>query len=405
MKKSLSWPISAALPPLALLLFWPAAARADGPGLTAVPRVLVGNAGMPGRPTGCTVVRIAAAEGKRPAAVAAVDVRGGAPGSRETELLAPQNLVEEVHALVLAGGSAFGLDAASGAMRWLEEQGIGFDVGVAKVPIVPAAILFDLPVGGKPEIRPDAGCGYRAAAAAHGGPVEQGNVGAGAGATVGKLRGIETAMKGGLGSASLKLDSGLIVAALVAVNPFGDVIDPATGQVIAGVRDEKGRLADARRLLRGLPPAAAFTAESQARRTLPSGEPEGGTPSGLGSPPSPSAERGAGGRGLFFDNAAGRNTTLAIVATNAKLTKAQAQKVAQMAQDGLARAISPAHTPYDGDTVFVLATGDLEAAPNLAQLGALAADAVAESIVRAINAAESLPGLPAHRDLPQGDQP
>jgi L-aminopeptidase/D-esterase-like protein len=363
MKKVPSWPIRATPAALALLLFWPADVFAADPGLTAVPRVLVGNAGMPGRPTGCTVVRIAAAEGKRPSAVAAVDVRGGAPGSRETELLAPHNLVEEAHALVLAGGSAFGLDAASGAMRWLEEQGIGFDVGVAKVPIVPAAILFDLPVGGKPEIRPDAGCGYRAAAAAHGGPVEQGNVGAGAGATVGKLRGIETAMKGGLGSASLKLDSGLIVAALVAVNPFGDVIDPSTGQVIAGVRDEKGRLADARRLLRGLPPAGAFAA------------------------------------------AEGRNTTLAIVATNAKLTKAQAQKVAQMAQDGLARAISPAHTPYDGDTVFVLATGDLEAAPNLTQLGALAADAVAESIVRAINAAKSLPGLPARRDLPKGDQP
>lgn len=394
--------MSAALAPLALLLFWPGAATAADPGLTAVPRVLVGSVTMPGRPTGCTVVRLAAAAGRKPSAVAAVDVRGGAPGSRETELLAPHNLVEEVHALVLAGGSAFGLDAASGAMRWLEEQGIGFDVGVAKVPIVPAAILFDLPVGGKPEIRPDAGCGYRAAAAAHAGPVEQGNIGAGAGATIGKLRGMESAMKGGLGSASLELDSGLIVAALVAVNPFGDVIDPATGQVIAGVRDEKGRLADARRLLRGLPPASAFAAEPDPdlRPGAESSKP-GGSPKRDENALAPRSSKSSDA----FQGAAGRNTTLAIVATNARLTKAQAQKIAQMAQDGLARAISPAHTPFDGDTVFVLATGDLEAPPNLTQLGALAADAVAESIVAAALSAASLPGLPALRDLPKERQP
>jgi L-aminopeptidase/D-esterase-like protein len=345
---------------------------AAGPdrGLTAVPRLLVGHAEMSGRPTGCTVIRIEPAPGRKAAAVGGVDVRGGAPGSRETELLAPQNLVEEVHAIVLAGGSAFGLDAAGGAMRWLEENGIGFDVGVAKVPIVPAAILFDLPVGGKPGIRPDAGCGYRAAAAATASKVAEGNVGAGAGATIGKIAGMERAMKGGLGGASIVLApaapgrDALVVAALVAVNAFGDVIDPATGQVIAGVRDgaESGGLADARRLLRGLGPAQDFAAA-------------------------------AGKEG------AGRNTTLAVVATNARLTKAQAQKIAQMAQDGLARAISPAHTPFDGDTVFVLATGDLAGEPEVLRLGALAAEAVATAIVRAVEAAESLPGLPARRDL------
>jgi len=364
--------MKAAITPASALLvfstiFLPLQAQAAAPdqGLTAVPRILVGHAEMEGRPTGCTVVRFAPAKDRKPAAVGGVDVRGGAPGSRETELLAPQNLVEEVHAVVLAGGSAFGLDAATGTMRWLEEQGIGFDVGVAKVPIVPSAILFDLPVGGKPGIRPDAACGYRAAAAASPGAVPEGNVGAGAGATLGKILGLERAMKGGIGSASFTVDKGpgegLVVAALVAVNSFGDVIDPATGQVVAGARDDRGELADARRLIRGLAPAQAFAA--------------------------PVSEN------------AGRNTTLAIVATNARLTKAQAQKVAQMAQDGLARAISPVHTPFDGDTVFVLATGDLEAPPDLLRLGALAADVVAESIVRATLAASSLPGLPARRDL------
>ncbi len=353
------------------------AAALASQGLTAVPRILVGHAEMPGRPTGCTVIRIQAAGGRPPSAVAAVDVRGGAPGSRETELLAPQNLVEEAHAIVIAGGSAFGLDAASGAMRWLEENGIGFDVGVAKVPIVPSAILFDLPVGGKPEIRPDAGCGYRAAAAAGAGPVKEGNFGAGAGASVGKLRGMELAMKGGIGSAALAIPTGggnpeLVIAALVAVNSLGDVIDPATGQVLAGVREPQGGLADVRRLLRGEKARDAFAGREKEN--------------------------------------AGRNTTLAVIATNARLTKAQAQKVAQMAQDGLARAISPAHTPYDGDTVFVLATGDLDpanaagaaagAAPDdLLRIGALAAEALSEAIVRAVNAAEGLPGLPARRDL------
>ena len=343
------------------------------PGLTAVPRILVGHAEMAGRPTGCTVVRLAAAPGRPASAVGAVDVRGGAPGTRETELLAPHNLVEEVHAVVLAGGSAFGLDAASGTVRWLEEQGIGYDVGVAKVPIVPAAILFDLPIGGKPGIRPDADCGYRAAAAATAFPVAEGNVGAGTGASLGKLQGLERAMKGGLGSASIRVDEGpdrgLVVAALAAVNAFGDIIDPATGRVLAGTRDADGQLADARRLLRGHQPRSAFT----------------------------------GGPAAGSD--AGRNTTLVVVATNARLSKAQAQKVAQMAQDGLARAISPAHTPFDGDTVFVLATGDLEKPPNLLRLGALAAEVVADAIVRSSLAAQSLPGLPAARDLPAARPP
>jgi L-aminopeptidase/D-esterase-like protein len=336
-------------------------------GLTAVPRLLVGHAAMEGRPTGCTVIRIdGLGDPRRAGATGGVDVRGGAPGTRETELLRPENLVEQVNAVVLAGGSAFGLEAATGAVRWLERQGIGFDVGVAKVPIVASAILFDLPVGGRPDIRPDAQCGERAAAAATAGPVAEGNVGAGLGATIGKSAGMERAMKGGVGSAALRLEhgahAGLTVGALAAVNALGDIVDPRDGRLVAGVRGPGDHLADARRLLRH-GDAADFFAQ----------------------PPSPPA--------------AGGNTTLVVVATNARLSKAQATKVAQMAQDGLARTLYPAHTPYDGDTVFVLATGDHPGAADVAVIGALAADAVAEAILRGVRAAESLPGLPAARDL------
>jgi L-aminopeptidase/D-esterase-like protein len=321
--------------------------------LTAVPGVKVGHHTLAERPTGCTVVLT---EG---GAVAGVDVRGGAPGTKETDLLNPVAHVQKVHAVVLAGGSAFGLDAATGVMRYLEEKGIGYDARVAKVPIVPAAILFDLGVGGKPEVRPGADCGYRAARAATDGPVGEGNVGAGAGATVGKTRGPGRAMKAGIGTAAIALPSGLVIGALAAVNALGDVVDPATGKVVAGVRTPDGEgLADARVLLRA---------------------------------------SGGGGPGGHPDN-----TVIAVVATNASLTKTQAGKVAQMAQDGLARAIVPAHTPYDGDTVFALATGVRAAEvtdDELTLIGSLAAEVLADAIVRAATQATSIPGFPAARDL------
>ena len=262
--------------------------------------------------------------------------------------------MEKVHAIVLAGGSAFGLDAASGVMRYLEERNIGFETPVAKVPIVPAAILFDLGVG-DPKIRPTADCGYRAATSAATGPVQEGNVGAGAGATVGKLAGPKRAMKGGIGTASVTLPDGLTVAALVAVNAVGDVVDPSTGKVVAGVRTEDGKaLADVRTFIRA---------------------------------------------GALNKAKPGQNTTIGVIATNARLTKAQATKVAQMAHDGFARAISPAHTPFDGDTIFTVATGVHQGNADLLTVGALAADVMAEAIVRAVHQAASIPGYPAAQDL------
>jgi L-aminopeptidase/D-esterase-like protein len=316
--------------------------------------VKVGHFTLSERPTGCTAILTEAG------ATAGVDVRGGAPGTRETDLLDPRNTVQQVHAIVLSGGRAFGLDAATGVVRYLEEKGVGYDVGIAKVPIVPAAILFDLGVGGKPSVRPTADCGYRAAQAASAGPVAEGNVGAGAGATVGKSAGPARAMKAGIGTASITTAEGLIVAALVAVNAVGDIIDPATGRVVAGVRTADGKgLADARTIVRA--------GEFGARRT---------------SAPRPAT-----------------NTTLGGVAPNATLTKAQAQKVAQMAQDGLARAISPAHTPSDGDTIFALATGAHPGEPNVGLIGALAAEVMADAILRAASQATGLAGYPAARDL------
>jgi L-aminopeptidase/D-esterase-like protein len=319
-------------------------------GLTEVPGITVGHVTLEARPTGCTVIL---AEG---GAVGGVDVRGGAPGTRETDLLDPLNTVERAHAIVLAGGSAFGLDAATGVVRYLEERGIGFPTAAGRVPIVPGAILFDLGVGGDPKVRPTADCGYRAAALASAGPVAEGNVGAGAGAVVGKLFGRARGMKGGLGTAAIVLPDGLIVAALAAVNAVGDIVDPRTGAVVAGVRTEDGSaLADIRALLRsGAFPPASTT---------------------------------------------GEHTTIGVVATNARLTKAQATKMAQMAHDGFARAIVPAHTPADGDTIFALATGRLDREANLLLAGALAADVMAEAIVRAVRAATSIPGYPAARDL------
>ena len=321
-------------------------------GLTAIRGLKVGHFTLSERPTGCTVVL---AEG---GAVGGVDVRGGAPGTRETALLDPVNTVQEVHAVVLSGGSAFGLDAASGVVRYLDERDIGYRVGQIRVPIVVGAILYDLSIGGDPSIRPDAECGYRAATEASSETPTEGNVGAGAGATVGKLRGRARAMKGGVGTASITFHNGLTVAAIVAVNAVGDIIDPATGSVVAGVRTEDGRgLADARMLLR----AGA------------SNEPQSGA-----------------------------NTTIGVVATNATLTKAEATKVAQMAQDGLARAIYPAHTPGDGDTVFSLAMGTFSGDTSVSRIGALAADVMAEAIVRAARAANGIPGFPAASDLTTG---
>jgi L-aminopeptidase/D-esterase-like protein len=263
--------------------------------------------------------------------------------------------VQVVHAIVLSGGSAFGLDAASGVVRFLEREGIGFDTRVGKVPIVPAAVLFDLNVGGHAKIRPSAESGYRAAKAAHAGLVTQGNVGAGTGATVGKLRGYSRAMKGGIGTSAIGLQNGLVVAALVAVNAVGDVFDPRTGHVIAGMRTADGKhLADARTaLISGLRPEAPI----------------------------------------------GTNTTIGVVATNAKLTKSEITKVAQMAHDGLAKVIFPAHTPMDGDTMFAVSTGTWDGEPDLLTVGALAVEVTAESIVNAVRNAESLPHYPSAREM------
>jgi L-aminopeptidase/D-esterase-like protein len=320
--------------------------------LTSVPGVRVGHWTLTERPTGCTVVLVEAG------AVGAVDVRGAAPATKETDLLLPENSVQQVHAVVLAGGSAFGLDAATGVQRYLEEHGVGFKFGSAYVPIVPAAALFDLSVGGEPSVRPNADCGYQAAVHASAAPVPEGNVGAGTGATVGKMFGMARAMKSGIGSAGIELPNGLIVAALAAVNGVGDVRDPRTGVIIAGARTADGSgFADQRAQIRA-----------------------------------GNVRRGSGSE-------AGENTTLAVVATNATLTQAQARRVAIAAHDGLARAISPVHTPVDGDLVFVVAVGALDGEPDLFAIGALAADVVADAIVRAVRTARGLPGLPSVSDL------
>ena len=306
--------------------------------ITRVAGIEVGHFTDSRRPTGCSVV-IA-----RAGAVAGVDVRGAAPGTRETDLLHPSNLVDRAHAILLAGGSAWGLDAAAGVMRWLEEQGIGLDVRFGLVPIVPAAVLFDLPVGDA-RIRPDAQAGYLACQAASRQPPAQGNVGAGAGALVGKLFGLARAMRGGIGSASVTLD-GVTVGALVACNALGDVIDPDTGQVIAGART-----ADGKALL-------------NIRRAILAGE-----------MPQPLL--------------AGTNTTIGVIATDAILTKAQAHRLAQVAHDGLARSINPVHTLSDGDALFTLGTGQSGKTAGMMVLGTLAAEVTARAVVRAIRAARS----------------
>lgn len=331
-------------------------AQAEGDGdaghgaITDVGGLRVGHFTDSRRPTGCTVVLFDRA------ATAGVDVRGSAPGTRETDLLNPINTVQTVNAILLTGGSAYGLDAATGVMQYCEEHKMGFFVGVGVVPIVPAAVLIDLQIG-DPKIRPDAHAGYAACEAANGAGVAEGNVGAGAGATVGKLFGYQFAMKGGLGTASIKIgDTGLVVGAIAAVNAVGDVLDWRTNKILAGARAQDGQsFADTdAQLMRGNLPQAFH----------------------------------------------GAHTSLGIVATNAVLTKTQCAKVAQMAHDGFARTIRPVHTAFDGDTIFAGATGGSRIEGDVTLIGAMAAEAMARAVNRAVLTATGIPGYPAHRDLP-----
>ena len=325
-----------------------AAQSASSGSILDVEGIKVGHYTEPRRPTGCTVVVI------EKGGVAAVDVRGSAPGTRETDLLNPLNSVQKIHAILLAGGSAFGLDAAAGVMQYLEEQGIGYETRVAKVPIVPAAILFDLELGDQ-KIRPDKRAGYLACKAANTKRCEEGNVGAGAGATVGKLFGISRAMKGGVGTASLAVGP-VVVAALIVVNAFGDVVDSETGKILAGARSPDGK-------------SLVNTLEQLKKGNA-----------GITKP--------------FVEN-----TTIGVVATNISLTKAEACKVAQMGQDGLARSVNPVHTAYDGDTLFAVSTGVESSRVNITLIGALAAEVVARAIRRAVLSARGMPGLPSSQDL------
>ncbi len=318
-------------------------------GITDVPGIRVGHFTDSRRPTGCTVIL---AEG---GAIGAVDVRGGAPATRETDVLDPVHTVRVVHGIVLSGGSAFGLDAATGVVEWLEQRGVGFDTGVARVPIVPAAALFDLGLG-DPRIRPDAEAGRRAAAAATDGAVPEGSVGAGSGATVGKLLGHGHAMKGGLGTASVSRSDGAVVGALAVVNAVGDVADPEVGRLVAGARNPDGRTlaCTARCVAEGWQPEAPLD---------------------------------------------GQSTTLVVVATSIALDKPGAAMVARMAHAGLARALDPVHTPWDGDIVFVLSTGKRTLAEAPLVAGTMAATAVARAVVRGVSQAKGSPGFPSAREL------
>ncbi|MBV8551996.1 MAG: P1 family peptidase [Acidobacteriaceae bacterium] len=321
--------------------------------ITDVGGIRVGHFTDERRPTGCTVVLF------DHGAVAGVDVRGSAPGTRETDLLQPINTVQEVNALVLSGGSAFGLETANGVMRWLEEHGQGYRVGPIVVPIVPAAILFDLQIG-DPKIRPDARAGFAACEAATNSVVPEGSVGAGAGATVGKLFGLRSAMKSGLGTASIAIgDTGLLVGAIVAVNSVGDVRSYRTGRILAGARAANGQ--------------GFLDSMAQIR-----------TGALLGRQERPRS---------------GANTTIGIVATNAALTKTECTKVAQMAHDGYARTINPVHTPADGDTIFAAATGSVRSKADVTTIGAVAAEAMARAVNRAVITATGIQGYPAYRDL------
>lgn len=329
--------------------------------ITDIPGLLVGHAQDEEALTGCTVVLC------EKGAIGGVDQRGGAPGTRETDAMHPMHLVNEVHAIVLSGGSAFGLDSATGVVDYLEERGVGFDVRVARVPIVPAAILFDLGIGSS-EVRPDAQMGYQACLNASAERPDEGNVGAGTGATVGKIIGLAGAMKSGIGTASIEIGSGVLVGAIAAVNAFGDVVDPESGQIISGARVvQKGPV----KIGRG--PYFADTMwvmQSLVGRTI-----------------------------LGFMSNSPENTVIGLVATNARFDKEQINKVAQMAQDGLARTVRPAHTMLDGDTIFAIATGEVKADVNI--VGAFAAEAFSQAILRAVRAAQPAAGLPCASEVEQ----
>ena len=296
--------------------------------------------------TGCTVV--ICEEG----ATCGVDVRGSAPGTRETDLLDPINTVQKVHAIVLSGGSAFGLESTCGVSKYLEEKNIGFQTGICKVPIVTGAVLFDLLVGDY-KVRPDKEMGYRACLEASETELKQGNYGAGCGATVGKIKGSEYLMKGGIGSYSIKLDNGVVVSALIAVNAFGDIYED--GKVIAGVLDDnKAKILNTYEIMKS---------------------------------------------GLIKGGFSINNTTIGIVATNAKLTKAQCKKISQMAHDGYAKAIFPIHTPHDGDAIFTMATGEIEVDGDLTLLGCLATEVVEKSIINAIKSSASVKNIVSYNEL------
>lgn len=317
--------------------------------LTDVKGIRVGHFTEKRRPTGCTVILFE--EG----AVAGVDVRGASPGTRETDLLNPINTVQRVNAIVLSGGSAYGLATADGVVHYLEQHHQGYAVGDVVVPIVPAAILYDLELG-DPSIRPDAEAGYKACLAATSGPVAEGSVGAGTGALVGQMFGLKRAMKSGLGTASVHVPgTDLVVAALIAVNPAGDVRDPHSGAILAGARtaDGKGFADTMGEILKGYRVLAK----------------------------------------------AGTHTTIGVVATNARFEKSAVTKITQMSHDGLARTINPVHTPYDGDALFAVSTGTMEAKADLGAVGAIAAEVVARAVVRAVQTATGLAGVPAIQDL------
>lgn len=314
-------------------------------GLTDVPGILVGHASNFEAWKGCTAVLCP------PNTTGGVDVRGSATGSSELDALSPGHVTPHVHAIVLSGGSAFGLEASCGVRNYLEKKGIGFNTGVALVPIVPSAILFDLGIGSS-SVRPGREMGAQAAAAASDAAVAEGNIGAGTGATVGKIFGMKQAMKSGIGTFSLTLGNGVIVAALVAVNALGDVIDPSTGKIVAGARksSDSRDFADSAAVMRH-GTAAGFARHS--------------------------------------------NTTLAVIATNAKLTKVETQKVAALASIGVTRTISPVNTMSDGDITFALATG--QSAASVDSVGVAAAEALAQAVLRAVRMAETAAGIPGLR--------
>ncbi|MEW6567588.1 MAG: P1 family peptidase [Chloroflexota bacterium] len=325
--------------------------------ITDVPGIRVGHAHDRQALTGCTVVLC------EKGAVAGVEQRGGAPGTHETDLLHPMHLVQKVQAVLLTGGSAFGLEAAAGVVRYLEERGFGFDARVAKVPIVPAAVIFDLGLG-RADVRPDAAMGYAACRNASAERPEEGNAGAGTGATVGKIFGMAGAMKAGIGTASLSLGGGAVIGAIVVVNSLGDVVDPTTGGILAGARPVKvgptrvggtGPFADTLAVMKSFAGKTVLRLASRA------------------------------------------NTVIGVVATNAALTKDEANKVAQMAQDGVARVIRPAHTMLDGDALFALSTGRRRVDVNV--VGAYGAEVVAQAVLRAVMEAEAVGGIPTARDL------